>query len=192
MTSRRLIGILLLALAATLTARAQAFAKDAHSINLPLDAVVSNTHIDPGHYQIQWDSHGPGVTVSFSNKGKVVATTRGNLVERGKKYSTNSVVSNSDGSHSIQEIRFAGKNRVLVLGEAAPASESGSGGGVSGTPEPAPSNPTGGRGSKIKFLGKPVLEHNSGAGQAWDNPGVSPVFRFKRSVTPSLVRPAAR
>jgi len=44
----------------------------------------------------------------------------GKMVERDSKSSADAVVytNNADGSHTLKEIRFAGKKQVLVFGEA--------------------------------------------------------------------------
>jgi hypothetical protein len=47
-----------------------------------------------------------------------VATSMGKWVDRGAKYKADAVVytNNTDGSHTLKEIRFAGQKQVLVFG----------------------------------------------------------------------------
>ena len=72
-----------------------------------------------GSYSITWETHSPAATVSFLQKGKVVATAEGKVVDRGTKYPSNEVVfaATADGGRQVQEIRFRGSSEVIVFVE---------------------------------------------------------------------------
>jgi hypothetical protein len=76
-----------------------------------------------GVYDVSWVSHSPEATVTFTKGKKVIATAQGKWIDRSVTYTRNSVMytTNPDGSHAINEIRFAGMKQVLVFGEASSA-----------------------------------------------------------------------
>lgn len=86
---------------------------------LPLRTEVSlnGQKLTAGFYEISWVSHSPEATVTFVRAGHVMVTAMGRWVDRGAKSSTDAFVytNNSDGSHTLLEIRFAGKNQALVF-----------------------------------------------------------------------------
>jgi len=55
--------------------------------------------------------------VTFVKAGQVVTTAMGKFVDRDVKYDTDTVVytNNPDGSHTLIEIRFAGRKQALVF-----------------------------------------------------------------------------
>jgi len=116
----RLKGIARAALATlvfVLVAGASAQAKNSRNLVLPHDATVAGAHLASGQYQIQWEEHSPQATVTFQQGKNVIAKVEGKLVDRGTKYSANQIVTDrgTDGSPSIQELRFAGSSQVIVF-----------------------------------------------------------------------------
>ncbi|MBI3406335.1 MAG: hypothetical protein HY046_12850 [Acidobacteria bacterium] len=99
-------SLIIAVLALTLPALAEPVAK---SINLLVPAKVGRTQLDVGQYKILID--GEKVTVKQGNK--VIAETTGEFVERPTKQTNNSVL--VGGSGQLQEVRFAGEKRVLIL-----------------------------------------------------------------------------
>jgi len=101
-----------IAILAVLALVAPAFAAPdpvAKSISLLVPAKVGRTQLDVGDYKILVD----GTKVTIKQGKKVIAETTGEFVERPTKQSNNSVVVGGNGE--IQEVRFAGDKRVLVL-----------------------------------------------------------------------------
>ena len=98
---------------------AVAAAKEGKSIVLQENAVVAGHHLKSGDYNVTWQEHSPGATVTFRRDGKVTATAEAKLVDRDKKYSSTEVVFGltAEGSRQIQEIRFRGSTQVLVFSE---------------------------------------------------------------------------
>ena len=91
--------------------------KDSKDVLLHYDATVAGSHLASGDYDITWQTHSPEATVSFFQKGKVVVTAEGTVVDRGTKYQANQVVYDADstGARQIQEIRFRGSSEVIVF-----------------------------------------------------------------------------
>ncbi len=91
--------------------------KDSRNVLLHYDATVAGSHLASGEYDVQWQTHSPAATVSFSQGKKVVATVEGKVVDRGTKYPANQVVYGeaANGGHDIQEIRFKGSSEVIAF-----------------------------------------------------------------------------
>jgi hypothetical protein len=119
MKLRRIWGVAIVALAFTVAIGAEAKAKNSANLALHYEASLASSHLASGTYHVRWETHSPGVTVTFQQGNKVVATAEGKVVDRGKKYMTNAVIylENADGSRSIQEIRFGGSSEVFVFKE---------------------------------------------------------------------------
>lgn len=105
-------AVCMVAILVVLAVAAPAFATPdpvAKSISLLVPAKIGRTQLDVGTYKILID--GSKVTVK---QGKtIIAETTGEFVERSTKQSNNAVVVGGNGE--IQEVRFAGEKRVLVL-----------------------------------------------------------------------------
>ena len=113
------LGVTVVAMVMLVAASAAAKSKDAKDLLLHYDATVAGSHLVSGSYSITWETHSPAATVSFLQKGKVVATAEGKVVDRGTKYPSNEVVfaATADGGRQVQEIRFRGSSEVIVFVE---------------------------------------------------------------------------
>lgn len=111
--------IMILALAVLLTASAFA-GSETHKASMQLfDAVqVNGSELAAGQYQVQWEGAGPNVELSIAQGKKVLAKAPARLLTLDNKASNDAVVTNTntDGSRSVSEIRFAGKKYALALG----------------------------------------------------------------------------
>lgn len=98
---------------------ATAVAKEGKSIVVQHDATVAGHHITSGTYSVIWLDHNPGATVSFEQKGKIVATAEGKVVDRSRKSPSNEIFYGmaADGSRKIQEIHFRGSAQAIVFSE---------------------------------------------------------------------------
>ena len=115
MRLRKTLSVTLVTMALLVTAAGAAIARDSKNIVLRYDATAAGSHLASGDYRVQWQTHSPEATVTFLQKGKVVAAVEGKVVDRGTKYQANQVVfgSGPDGARTIQEIRFQGSSEVI-------------------------------------------------------------------------------
>jgi hypothetical protein len=115
----RIIRSFALVLAVFLIASLPAAAKNSRTIKVLYSASLTGTPVAAGEYAVSWVSHSPEATVTLAKGNKSVATAEGKWVERASKYEKNGVVysTHSDGTRSIDEIRFAGMSQVIVFGE---------------------------------------------------------------------------
>jgi hypothetical protein len=111
--TRRLSLLILIILALNLSA----WANDAKTLPFRTEVTLNGMKLAAGFYEISWVSHSPEATVTFVKAGQVMVTAMGKWVDRGARYKADSVVytNNPDGSHTLIEIRFAGKNQALVF-----------------------------------------------------------------------------
>lgn len=79
------------------------------SLNISQPAKVGSTRLTAGDYRLLVD----GDKVTVQQGKKVIATASARWEERNKKWDYDSVVIGPDGD--LQEVRFAGESRVLVL-----------------------------------------------------------------------------
>ncbi len=117
------IGYLLPLLALLVVPAGSAWAKDkdSRSLKLAYTVKVNGTEVPAGVYKLAWGSDTNKLTLE---KGKdVIGTLDGKWVDRDSKYASDTVVydTNADGSRRVAEIRFAGSNKVLVVGDGATA-----------------------------------------------------------------------
>ena len=107
------------ALAILLTASLWAAAASSHTLSFRTPVQLNGSEMKPGFYEVQWVSHSPEATVTFRRNGQVIATAAGKWVERESKSPADSVVysNNTDGTHTLKELRFGGSKRVLVFDE---------------------------------------------------------------------------
>lgn len=96
-----------------------AAAANSRTVSVKTTINLNGTEITPGFYVVEWVTHSPEATVTFTKNGHMVVTAPGKMVERDSKSSADAVVytNNADGTHTLKELRFAGKKQVLVFGE---------------------------------------------------------------------------
>lgn len=80
-------------------------------INIPQTAKLGKTQLQAGEYTLLID----GSTVTVKSGKKVIAETEGRWEQREDKQPYDSVLVGTDGT--VQEFRFGGDRRVLVLNE---------------------------------------------------------------------------
>ncbi len=119
MTLKKTLQFTMIALAFTMAVGALAKSKDTTSMTLTHDATIAGSHLASGKYNVQWQTHSPEATVTFSHGNKVVATAEGKVVDRGTKYGFDEVLydQTADGTRVVQEIRFKGSSQVIVFNE---------------------------------------------------------------------------
>jgi hypothetical protein len=112
-TKRKLTLLVFAVLAVNLAA----WAKNAKAVPFRTEVTLNGNRLSAGIYEIGWVSHSPEATVTFVKAGQPTVTAMGKWVERGERYRTDALVytNNPDGSHTLIEIRFAGRTQALVF-----------------------------------------------------------------------------
>jgi hypothetical protein len=106
-------------MAILLTASLWAAAANSKTLSFRTAVSLNGAEMKAGFYVVEWVSHSPEATVTFKRNGQVIATTAGKWVDGEMKYPADAVVytNNSDGTHTLKELRFAGSKQVLVFGQ---------------------------------------------------------------------------
>ena len=95
------------------------FAASSGSLNLTQPVQLNGTQIKPGNYKVTWEGTGPEVTVSVMKGKEVVAKAPAHVKELGKNPGADASLlqKNSDGSTSLNGIRFGSKKISLEFSE---------------------------------------------------------------------------
>jgi hypothetical protein len=120
MTTKHFLATAILALAVILTAIVPAFAaNNSCRVYLPYASTLSGAQLEAGRYEISWQHHSPGLTVTVAQERKLVATVQGRIEERDRKFHTNMVIytERPDGSRFINEIRVGGTRQAIVFSD---------------------------------------------------------------------------
>jgi hypothetical protein len=96
---------------------AMAAGRQSVSVELSSDTSLAGTKIPAGKYKISWTATGAEAEVKVAQGHKVVATTKGKLVERDKPATDDEVVSRKDaaGAFALAEVHMRGEKSVLVF-----------------------------------------------------------------------------
>lgn len=95
-----------------------AFANNSHTFHTQASVVTSDGKAIPaGVYQVSWQTHSPTATVTFKQGNRIVATVEAHWADRSDKYQDDAILyqRNPDGTNTLIEIRFAGRNQVLLM-----------------------------------------------------------------------------
>ncbi|MGO8817557.1 MAG: hypothetical protein ACLQVG_23165 [Terriglobia bacterium] len=106
-----------LAIGVMLAAATGAQAAEDHLVNLQHPMVVAGVDLRPGLYNIHWNLQGTRATVTFSRKGRIVATVQG-VVSTLDKIATHNTVfisKHPEGFTAINAIGFAGSNKDVTF-----------------------------------------------------------------------------
>src|SRR5579864_1682228 len=93
------------------------WANNQKTLPLRTEVTLNGNKLPAGFYEISWVSHSPEATVTFVRAGKVMVTSMGKWVDHGETYKADALVysNNADGTHTLLEIRFAGRKQALVF-----------------------------------------------------------------------------
>jgi hypothetical protein len=110
----------LVTLAVALVLVTSAFAaSDAHKGTLQVfDPIqVNGKQLSAGEYQLRWEGNGPDVQLNILKGNKVLTTTQAKVVDLEQKANGDSAVvsKNTDGTRTLNQIRFGGKKYALSL-----------------------------------------------------------------------------
>ena len=78
---------------------------------------VNGHQLAPGQYKLKWEGTGPDVEAMILSHGKLVETVPAHLIELSRSEPNNAIVSrkNDDGSQSLTQVEFAGKEYALTF-----------------------------------------------------------------------------
>lgn len=115
----KLTKIAVLSLALLLSTSLFAATASSGSMSLAQPVQLNGTQLKPGDYKITWEGTGPEVTVSVMQGKNVVAKAPAHLKDLEKNFSSNAtlLVKNSDGSSTLNGIRFGGKKVAIEFAE---------------------------------------------------------------------------
>jgi hypothetical protein len=104
-----------------------AFAATKENLQLFNPTLVNGTQLKAGEYKVEWDGTGPNVEVSIMQGKKVLTKTQARVVDLTTPAENSAAVitKNSDGTSSLESVRFSGKKFALEL---APTNDGMSGG----------------------------------------------------------------
>jgi hypothetical protein len=110
----KILGLLILI---TFAVNLSMWANNQKTLPFRTEVTLNGNKLPAGFYEISWVSHSPEATVTFVRAGQVMVTALGKWVDRDTKYTTDALVysNNADGSHTLLEIRFAGRKQALVF-----------------------------------------------------------------------------
>ena len=96
---------------------ASAGTKRTMSLKLWEPATLKGTALAPGEYKLSWTANGSEADITIEQRGKVVATSKANVVERDKAIVDDMVLfqKGGDGGQVMSEIRTRGEKSVLVI-----------------------------------------------------------------------------
>src|SRR5579864_8199817 len=101
----KILGLLILIIFAV---NLSMWANNQKTLPLRTEVTLNGNKLPAGFYEISWVSHSPEATVTFVRAGKVMVTAMGKWVDHGETYK-------ADGTHTLLEIRFAGRKQALVF-----------------------------------------------------------------------------
>lgn len=115
----------------TVLAAGSALAANKGSLNLQHLTTVAGKQLAEGSYTVQWDGSGDQVDLKIYQGKNLVASTPAKILKVEHPAGSNSavVVTNSDKTYSLSEIRFAGKKIALGIMSDGSSSGAGAGGG---------------------------------------------------------------
>jgi hypothetical protein len=89
--------------------------KATYQVTRPM--VVAGTELQPGEYEVKWQSKSPEADVTFKLNGKVVAKVQGKIetLERKTMYNTLVIGKDSSGREAIQGLLFGDKDIKVVF-----------------------------------------------------------------------------
>lgn len=115
-------------LAAVVLAAGSAVGASKGSLELQHPTNVGGTQLKSGNYTVQWDGTGDEIRVKIYKGKEVVASTPARMVQVPRTANDAAVISaNGDGTSSLVQIRFRGKEFALEVG-----AESGGAGAAAG------------------------------------------------------------
>ncbi len=117
MSMMRSLGLTAAALGIVLAANTEVRAAEVRYVKLRRTTVVAGVDLRSAVYAMQWNLQGTRATVTFSRKGRVVATVQGECVTFGRSVSSDTLYfsKDPDGFLAIRALGFATTNKGIVF-----------------------------------------------------------------------------
>lgn len=117
MNMMKILGITAAALGIVLAANTEVRGAEAHYLKLTRPMVVAGIDLRAAVYNVQWDFQGTRATVTFSRKGRVVATVEGECAtfDRSVPNDTLYLSKHPDGFLAVKALAFASSNKGIVF-----------------------------------------------------------------------------
>ena len=117
MDMTKILGLTVTALGLWLAGTTEVRGAEARYLKLTRPMVVAGVDLQAAVYNVQWNLTGTRATVTFSRKGRVVATVQGECAtfERSVPNDTLDFSKDPDGFLAISALRFAGTNKGIVF-----------------------------------------------------------------------------
>jgi len=117
MNMMRILGLTAAVFGIVLAANSETRGAEAHNLKLARPMVVAGVDLRAAVYDIQWDVQGTRATVTFSRKGRVVATVLGDcaVFDRSVPNDILYISKHPDGFLAINALAFASTNKGIVF-----------------------------------------------------------------------------
>jgi len=117
MDMTKILGLTVTALGLLFAGNTEVRGAEAHYLKLTRHMVVAGVDLQAAVYNVQWDLKGTRATVTFSRKGRVVATVQGGCAtfDRSVPNDTLYFSKDPDGFLAISALRFASTNKGIVF-----------------------------------------------------------------------------
>jgi len=117
MNSMKILLLTVALLGAVPAANAEERAAEVHYLNLPHPMVIAGVNLRAAIYTVQWDIEGPRATVTFSRKGRVVATIQGESATFNRSVDRDTLYFSKgpDGSMALNGLGFASTNKGILF-----------------------------------------------------------------------------
>jgi len=117
MNMMKILGLTAAALGVVLAANTEVQGVEVRHLRLPRPMVVAGVDLRAAVYTVQWDIQGTRATVTFSRKGRLVATVQGESATLGRSVSSDTLYfsKDPDGFLAINALGFASTNKGIVF-----------------------------------------------------------------------------
>ena len=117
MNMKKILGLTAAALGVVLAAHPEVRAAEVHYLKLPRTMVLAGVDLRAAVYTVQWDLQGARATVTFSRKGRVVATVQGECATFDRSVASDTLYFSKDpgGFLAINALGFASTNKGIVF-----------------------------------------------------------------------------
>jgi hypothetical protein len=92
-------------------------AAEVHYLKLARTMVIAGVNLRAAIYTVQWDIQGPRATVTFSRKGRIVATIQGESATFNRSVASDTLYfsKDPDGFLAVNALGFASTNKGVVF-----------------------------------------------------------------------------